>query len=99
MFVEHTAIVNFDFQAYYCNQKLDVDTSLGTNGAKRLCANMLWPTSRLPGMPPMHLASFTDNWREEVLQKEDQLINSVVFIHAVLPLGRCIRGCRARGLV
>jgi len=36
-------------------------TSLGTIGAKALCANMSWPTSRLPGMPPVRPVTPTED--------------------------------------
>jgi len=36
-------------------------------------------------------------WREEVLQVKILLASGVIFTHAVLPLGRCIRACIARG--
>jgi len=54
---------HFDIWAYCCCYKADgiAHTSADTTGAKLLRANMLWPTSRLLGMPPVRPVSPTED--------------------------------------
>ena len=48
-----------------------------------------WHAARAPCLPDRR-------WREKVLQVEVLLSSGVIFTHAVLPLGCCVRACIAR---